>query len=65
MENFKFTGCWYCEYKNHVKIHDYFNIMVNNFPLLTFRRLDFGLHDDVLTRVYSFGVFGFTHSWIK
>lgn len=54
---------WYCEYKDHVRIHDYFNIMINNFPVFTLRRLDFGLHGGKLDRVYSLGVVGFTFNF--
>lgn len=54
---------WYHEYKEHVRFHDYFNIMINNFPILTFRRLDFGLHESKLTEVFLVGILGFTKTW--
>lgn len=41
----KWHGQWYCEYKYGVRIHDYFNIMIHNFPIVSIRRLDFGVHD--------------------
>jgi hypothetical protein len=52
---------WYCEYKNHTRIHDYFNLMINQFPILVIRKLD-NPHssNDNLDAVYSIGVFGFT-----
>lgn len=62
MKNFKFSGCWYCEYRG-VRVHDYFNLMINNFPIFTFRRLDFGLHDPVLTECYILGILGFQYHW--
>jgi hypothetical protein len=54
---------WYCEYKNRVRIHDYFNLMINNFPILTFRRLDFGLSEGRRESSYSLALFGFTKNW--
>lgn len=58
---YKFTsfGQWYCEYKNHVRIYDYFSIMINNFPILVFRRYDWDLHSKFNSSTYSFGIFGF------
>ena len=32
---------WYCEYNSHIRIYDYFNLMVFSFPLLTWRRYDY------------------------
>ncbi len=33
-------GKWYCEYGGHIRIHDYFSIMINQFPILVIRRYD-------------------------
>lgn len=54
---------WYHEYKDHVRFHDYFNVMINNFPIITFRRIDFGLHDPVLTQIYMIGFLGMCYNW--
>lgn len=54
---------WYCEYKDHVRIHDYLSIMINNFPILVIRRLDFGLHEAKAESVISVGVLGFTKTF--
>lgn len=53
-------GNWYCEYKFHVRIHDYFSFMVNNFPILVLRRYDWDLHDEKNSSTYSLGILGFT-----
>jgi len=50
---------WYHEYKNHVRMHDYINVMVNNYPILTWRRLDFGLHEETLRSCHLIGVMGY------
>lgn len=55
-------GKWYTEYKTHSRIHDYCNIMVNQFPIIVYRRTDFNLHEDMET-VYSIGLFGFSFSY--
>jgi len=51
---------WYHEYKEHCRFHDYFNIMVNNFPILTLRRIDFSLHCEAHESVFMIGILGFT-----
>ena len=54
-------GTWYNEYKHDVRIHDYFSIMVNNFPILVFRRYDFGLNGlSDYQKCYSLGIIGIT-----
>jgi hypothetical protein len=55
---------WYHEYKEHCRFHDYFNIMVNNFPILTFRRVDFDLHRPKQTSIFMIGILGFTKNII-
>ena len=50
---------WYHEYKEHCRFHDYFNIMINNFPILTLRKIDFSLHSDIES-VFMIGILGFT-----
>ncbi len=57
------SGCWYQEFRNHVRFHDYFNIMINNFPIITLRRFDFGLHEEKLRSTYSLGLCGLTLTW--
>lgn len=56
---------WYCEFKNHVRIHDYLNIMINNFPIISIRRYDWGLHEEKMSSTISVGIFGFTKNFIK
>jgi hypothetical protein len=54
---------WYCEYSGHIRIHDYFNLMVNQFPILVVRRLDNPHSENAdMNRIIMIGVFGFT--WI-
>lgn len=54
-------GRWYNEYHRDIRIHDYFSLMVNQFPILVVRRYD-NPHseDEQLGRVISVGVMGFT-----
>ena len=52
---------WYCEYRSHVRIHDYFSFLIGNFPIVAIRRLDWGLHDTKPSSTYSFALLGFTH----
>lgn len=54
---------WYCEYKSHVRIHDYFSIMINNFPVLAIRRFDFDLHSKEPTSTICVGVLGFSKNF--
>ena len=53
-------GNWYCEYKNHVRIHDYVSIMINNFPLLVIREYTFGLHEEKIVEVLCVVIMGFS-----
>jgi hypothetical protein len=55
-----FTKQWYSEYK-HIKIHDYFSIMLNQFPILVVRKLD-NPHsgNEYMDSVFSIGIFGLT-----
>jgi hypothetical protein len=55
---------WYCEYKNGIRIHDYISIMINNFPILVFRKLD-NPHDESGYKIWMLGIFGMTKSWFK
>jgi hypothetical protein len=52
---------WYCEYSNHVRIHDYVNIMINNFPIFVIRRID-NPHseNENMDRYYMIAILGFT-----
>lgn len=52
---------WYCEYKSHVRIHDYFSFLIGNFPILAVRRYDWGLHEPNQSSTYSFAVLGFSY----
>jgi hypothetical protein len=54
---------WYHEYKEHCRFHDYFNIMINNFPILTLRRIDFDLHCNEQQSVFMIGILGFTKNY--
>jgi len=31
---------WYNEYKTPIRIHDYFSLMINQFPILVIRKYD-------------------------
>ena len=33
-------GSWYNEYKGNVRIHDYFSLMLHQFPILVIRKYD-------------------------
>lgn len=58
--HFKWSGKWYNEYQNHVRIHDYFSIMINQFPIFVIRELYFDLHEDESSIVLSIAFIGFT-----
>ena len=52
---------WYNEYDGHVRIHDYFSLMINQFPILVIRRLDDPhSRNDNLDKVIMIGILGFT-----
>lgn len=50
---------WYNEYKNGIRIHDYFSLMINQFPILVVRKLD-NPHNDNDINIAVIGVMGFT-----
>jgi uncharacterized membrane protein len=53
--------CWYCEYDNHIRIHDYFSIMIGNFPIIVIRKLDNPHSEsDDADRIIIIGILGFT-----
>jgi len=54
---------WYNEYKGHIRIHDYFCLMINQFPIVVVRKLD-NPHseNDDMDKVIMVGLLGFT--WI-
>lgn len=54
----KYQGQIYCEYKDHIRIHDYLSIMINNYPLILWRRYDFGLHSDLVS-THTLNILGF------
>lgn len=56
-------GKWYVEIKIHTRITDYFNISICNFPILVFRRYEFGLHEKTKTSTFCFGIFGITFNY--
>lgn len=55
---------WYCEYKNGIRIHDYFSFMINQFPILVIRKLD-NPHSEDNYRLLVIGIFGFTWTFLK
>ena len=57
----KFYKQWYNEYSDHIRIHDYFSFMINQFPILVVRRYD-DPHSkyDHRNKVINIGLVGFT-----
>lgn len=57
----KIMGKWYNEYNGHWRIHDYFSIMVNQFPIVVVRKMD-NPHseNDDMNKIIMIGMFGFT-----
>jgi hypothetical protein len=53
-------GCIYCEYKSHVRIHDYMSVMIHNFPIFLIRRYDFDLHDEFPDSCLNISILGFS-----
>lgn len=51
--------CWYCEYSNHIRIHDYLSIMIGNFPIIVIRKLD-NPHSESDDAIILIGLIGFT-----
>ena len=57
---FGWCGQWYNEYHTDIRIHDYFSLMINQFPIIVVRRYD-NPHDfDWMN--YIIGICGFTIS---
>lgn len=52
---------WYNEYSGHIRIHDYFSIMINQFPIFVIRKLD-NPHSEngKMDKVILIGILGFT-----
>lgn len=52
---------WYNEYNGHIRIHDYFSLMINQFPILVIRKLD-NPHseNENMDKIIIIGLFGFT-----
>jgi hypothetical protein len=55
-------GRIYTEFKSHVRITDYFTVLINRFPIIIIRYYDFNLHDEDQKNVKSFGILGITLS---
>lgn len=52
---------WYNEYKNPIRIHDYFSLMVNQFPIFVIRKIDNPHSEsDDMDRIIIVGIFGFS-----
>ena len=49
----------YNEFKSHVRWHDYFSLMINEFPILLIRRYDW-FDDNEHTLSISFLIFNYT-----
>ena len=50
---------WYNEYHSDIRIHDYFSLMIDQFPILVVRRYD-DPHSKSNWVTYSVGILGFT-----
>jgi hypothetical protein len=52
---------WYCEYEGHHRFHDYFSIMINNFPIIVIRRMDdpHSKRND-MNKLIMIGILGYT-----
>ena len=55
----KIFGKWYNEYHTNIRIHDYFSLMINQFPIIVIRKLENPHSDNNDKRIYL-GIFGFT-----
>ena len=64
--NYQFTDMkkWYNEYNGHWRIHDYFSLMINQFPIVVVRRMD-NPHseNDDMDKIIMVGIIGFT--WVR
>lgn len=58
---FGWSGQWYNEHHSGIRIHDYFSLMVNQFPILVVRRYD-DPQSSIDLMNYIIGIFGFTIS---
>lgn len=56
MNNF---GKWYNEYKTPIRIHDYFSLMIDQFPILVVRKYDDPHFEETKPSLWL-GLFGFT-----
>ena len=52
---------WYNEYHTGIRIHDYFSLMINQFPVVVIRKYD-QPHSESRWVNYSIGILGFTFS---
>ena len=54
---------WYNEYSGHTRIHDYFSLMIDQFPIFVIRKMD-NPHseNDDMDKIICIGFIGFT--WI-
>ena len=53
--------CWYNEFNGHIRIHDYFSIMINQFPILVVRKYDNPHSENADMDAHTWlGIFGFT-----
>ena len=50
---------WYNEYKQPIRIHDYFSLMIDQFPIFVIRKYD-DPHTESLKKSICIGIFGFT-----
>lgn len=52
---------WYCEYEGHHRFHDYFSLMINNFPIFVIRRMD-NPHseNDHMDKLILLGIIGYS-----
>jgi len=52
---------WYCEYEGHHRFHDYFSLMINNFPIIVVRKMD-NPHseNENMDKLVMVGIFGYT-----
>ena len=59
----KFTDMkkWYNEYNGHWRIHDYFSLMINQFPIVVIRKMD-NPHseNEDMDKIIMIGILGFT-----
>lgn len=66
MKKIKF-GRWYCEYRHsNIRIHDYFSLMINMFPILVIRKYDSPhVRDLIYDYNITVGILGFSIEFIK